>query len=333
MGKSLIVWGKWVIVGIVCLEVLLRIVGFGPFSVVKKRTITTPENYLIPDDKLGFTLKNGTFNTNFENKIYSTKNHPKQGQRAVTKETSPPSNKNKIQLYGCSFTYGYHLSDYQTMAWKLQEQIPTKTIQNFGVPGYGLAQMVLRLQQELTSGNIPERVIINYASFHDERNILSRNWRKQTVPFFKNQQLAKEIKWPKSSKKKPFAITYQPLQYTEWPLMKQSSAIHFFETASNLIMAIFQDGRASSQLLFEEVQRWQKQYQFELLVTGMTNDKATKQMLEYCKTLDIATLDISVDLRDEQFSWWPLDMHPNENANSAYANKLKIYLNDNNFPK
>ncbi len=85
-----------------------------------------------------------------------------------------------IELVGGSVLFGFGLADEQTMAWKLQTELPEYSIKNFGVNGYGTYQSYLaslkRLRQQKKA---PAMVFYGFGIFHEPRNIGHPEWQMQ----------------------------------------------------------------------------------------------------------------------------------------------------------
>jgi hypothetical protein len=57
------------------------------------------------------------------------------------------------------------------------------------------------------------------------------------------------------------------------------------------------------------------------------NLSETQEMIDFCKSLDIYAVDISVDYNIPGTMNLPHDGHPSPTANKKYAKKLSDYLN------
>jgi hypothetical protein len=138
-------------------------------------TYVIPSHFLHTDNNLGW--KNGTgfykvYLSNTKDFLFEF-NTNSLGNRITSTNYSPQNeNKPSIHLYGCSSTFGYAIPDTATMGWKLQTKLPNYNVVNKGVPGYGLAQMFLSLQESLSQKDTPRIAIFNYGWFHDIRSPL-----------------------------------------------------------------------------------------------------------------------------------------------------------------
>lgn len=82
-----------------------------------------------------------------------------------------------IALHGCSFTWGFLLSDEDTYPWKLQHLLPEYHVRNLAQNGFGTAHAYLQAK----SITPPKVAVVVYAAFHRERNSPSQTWMKQMV--------------------------------------------------------------------------------------------------------------------------------------------------------
>jgi lysophospholipase L1-like esterase len=141
---------------------------------------------LVPSQKLTITLRSGV-------KFTSTTTH--RGGRVTSPEQPvQPAGRPEIWMLGCSFTFGWGVSDEQSFPWLIQNGMPGFEVVNFGVGGYGTLQSLKQLEEELNSGRKPRVIVLDYLAFHDQRNIFSparnrelgftwRNWGEADQPF------------------------------------------------------------------------------------------------------------------------------------------------------
>ncbi|MFG0317061.1 MAG: SGNH/GDSL hydrolase family protein [Planctomycetota bacterium JB042] len=71
----------------------------------------------------------------------------------------PPPNRVRVALFGDSCAFGEEVHDAQTVAAYLERRLRGAEVLNFGVHGYGLGQMVLRLEEEGFSFS-PDHVVV-----------------------------------------------------------------------------------------------------------------------------------------------------------------------------
>jgi hypothetical protein len=104
---------------------------------------------------------------------YETDN---EGRRKTRKVNSIKNlNKKTISIYGCSFTFGHSLSDYQTYPWLLQKKFEEKIVHNYAVAGYSLYQSMLVLEKTIIMDS-PEIVVVGFHPDLGWRNTCSFEW-------------------------------------------------------------------------------------------------------------------------------------------------------------
>ena len=137
-----------------------------------------------PDERLGWVPKPGTRILPARS-AGETAGAPKETVQTVLNDgrrsTGAPvrGTDNGIYLLGCSYTYGYGLSDDETFGWKLQRKLK-RPVYNFGVPGYGTYQAFLRLEDALSqSATKPRYVIYGFGAFHADRNVPTLHWMRR----------------------------------------------------------------------------------------------------------------------------------------------------------
>jgi len=87
-----------------------------------------------------------------------TINH--QGLRGLSDyAASPPEGVTRIAMFGDSCTFGEEVDDDQTIAAYLERHLRDVEVLNFGVHGYGLGQMVMRMEDEAFALH-PDRIVI-----------------------------------------------------------------------------------------------------------------------------------------------------------------------------
>jgi hypothetical protein len=81
--------------------------------------------------------------------------------RRTTEMPEPGSDRRAaIAIYGGSTAFGDALSDEETIPWQAAALLPGYRIVNRAVPGYGVAQAVTRLLDDLASDNPPAAVVL-----------------------------------------------------------------------------------------------------------------------------------------------------------------------------
>ena len=319
-----------VLLSLIIGEIFILIIGYRVFRPEPIQISYEPSAAILPDSILGYTSCIGLYKTNKNNQLLSSALHWSDHSRATRQQeyTSSDTVRPRIHLYGCSLAYGQHLEDPMTMAWNLQNLLPQYDVRNYAFIGYGLHQSFLQIQSHFTQQNIPEVLIVNYASFHNERNVLTRNRQKQLVPYVRQKTMLDSLTWPVYTldETQHLVLGYNKLSYQEWPLMRWSAMMHFVEHSYNQLLRDKEKEELISFLLLKEIQQLANQHKVELLITGIFSDQKTKTMLKRCKKAGMQVLDISVDLENNEFNLMPYDGHPNERAHEIYADKIYRWL-------
>jgi hypothetical protein len=310
-------------------EIVLRVRGLTPFS-------PSPENFMVEPGgrfyaqhgRLGYTLIPGHFRVTLPDGYSFEATHDRDTHRL----TRPPGvdgfdgRRQGVWIFGCSFTHGWGLNDAETYPWLLQEKLPRHEVVNFGVEGYGTIQGLIQFQEALRDRS-PEVAIIAYASFHDERNTFSRQIRKLAVVYNKlGPTMQPYVRLNQKGELDYYLTATGEIAYTEFPLMRHSSLITYFEIRYNQLDALLNRSHEASKALIREFANISKQRHVKLVVAGIVSDPQTAEMLEYCRGLGISTLDISVDLTKKENTNWPHDLHPSRRATEEYANRLAAFL-------
>jgi hypothetical protein len=105
----------------------------------------------------------------FNNTVLNTNSRGLRGTSEVPYEKTP--GKQRILIFGDSFTFGDDVSDQETYCYYLQQLLPNAEIVNMGVHGYGHDQMLIFLQEEGIKYN-PDIVILGFIAADMNRNTL-----------------------------------------------------------------------------------------------------------------------------------------------------------------
>lgn len=126
------------------------------FSTVLQEAATA-DPYQAPSEGLGWTV--GTSRTS-RNGLYRSS---VEGLRsaAVGTRYAESSASQRVALVGDSFVFGEEVPFSDSMGAALQAMLGESTqVLNFGVPGYGVDQMVLRYEQDVRSWKAPVKVVV-----------------------------------------------------------------------------------------------------------------------------------------------------------------------------
>ena len=140
-------------------ELSMRMIGHQPTTF---RSYINEPRFFEYDPLLGWRNKPGIYNyaaytrgeANIDMSILSD------GQRITSKNTEingPPTS--SVLMIGCSYTFGFAVSDQDTFAWKIQTKNPKVRILNYGSNAYGTYQSLLKLKQVLPQIKMPKKII------------------------------------------------------------------------------------------------------------------------------------------------------------------------------
>jgi hypothetical protein len=310
------------VIVLVLLELTLRLAGISPYQTPKIVMKVEPDFFIMPDSKLGFKQKTGKYNVFYHDSINTKLTIDTSSNRITSIKKEKHKAKQIDYYFGCSFTMGHGLSDEETFCWKIQEKLPRSKISNFAVGGTGTIYSYNQMIQ-LTDEEIPDRIIIVYAGFHNERNTNNLQWQMMNSLISKNKPGGIKIPYARISEDsiKTGFMTRFP-EYKQIPLIENSSVVNSISLLSTKLheMLITKSDKVTI-LIFDKIIDFCKKNNVKLIVLGIDNDKKTKNMLNQLTLRGIKTYDISIDLSNKEYLF--LDkIHPNKIAHEKYANKI-----------
>ena len=321
------------------LELGLRVVGFKPLELPAVGIQSKPEGCFIPKENKGIVLNPGEFSVSIGELNYQVQ-HTEDSIRVVSLNQFEDSVvKPIIQLYGCSFTYGMGVNDEETYPWLLQKQFPLFKIENRGVPGYGQVQLLNQLKGNKSAFEGVKVIVLNYLPFHDERNTLN--------PVYQHKL---NIGYQLSKKQNPKLIT--DFSYPYATLEEESLVLNqldieeiensfFWESSSALFHTLFSWLRESrvdekqdfevSKALIKEIKIACEEYDIKLVLTMMSNDQRSSNLMTYCASIGVHVYDVSIDFNNQEMTNYPYDKHPNPKAHGIIADKIAPHFQQLNL--
>jgi hypothetical protein len=330
-GLALMVFGPLaVIVAVGLLEGLARALGHRPFAPATVNLKVEPGGRLFQaHPKLGYTHLPGTFTVTLPDGYTFRMTHDTNTLRL----THPPEEKRRsrpaVWVMGCSFVHGWSLNDEETMPWQLQQLLPEFEVSNFGVNGYGTLHAWLQYQEFSRRLPKPRCVVVDYAYFHDERNVLTRARRKAVAPYNKLGPIHQP--WATLDRHGCVEVRQTPLDYTPWPGQQTFALVHWLEQGYCALENRWARGQAVSVALLQAFARECREEGVALVVAGITRGKETARVLQACAELGIPTVDISVSLSEPGSRNLPHDDHPSARSQAEYARKLAAFLRQQPF--
>jgi len=306
-------------------EGIARLLGYRPANPPPDPTAPTAaavaawrEHPLLGFAPTGGTSKYGTFSiTKLANGRRIT--HPLETYGDTT------TRKKAMWIFGCSFTQGWRLNDDETYPWLLQKELPDWEVVNFGVSAYSTLQSLIQLEDALDRGEQrPELAIMAYADFHEQRNTLTRIWRKSMARSLPHGR----VKYPyaRLGRNGQLEIFHEPFEYLELPLKHYSALLTALETRYDDFVEFRYRSREVSEAILNEMFTLCRAKGIKFAVAGISRSSWTADVLRWCRERSIPVADISVDLKIPGNSFLPQDGHPNAAANRQYAQKLQAFL-------
>lgn len=232
-------------------------------------------------------------------------------------------NREKIWIFGCSYTEGWSLNDDETYAWLIQQRYPQYEVVNFGVGGYGTVHSLLQFREALKTAT-PKVVVLAYADFHDERNTLSRSHREAIRADSELGPLQHPYAW--LDEHDGLQIGYTSAEYFAFPLERQSALAEFLDDQIGIIDTRIRRSDVVSKELIGQMGQLAKSHGVELILANIDRGPAGRRMLRQARTAGIQAVDISVNRQDPRNTNLPHDAHPSALANRKYADRLDKLL-------
>ena len=131
------------------------------------------------DDVLGWSLRPSLRDVSVGGALVNSNSNGVRGSRAYA--IPKPPGRIRILAFGDSYVFGEEVGDDETFASRLEHELENVDVVNMGVHGYGQDQMLLRLRRSASLYQ-PDVVILGYAPWDEERNLLS--FRDYAKPYF-----------------------------------------------------------------------------------------------------------------------------------------------------
>jgi hypothetical protein len=332
MKKKLLYIILVIILMLFFIEYTLKQLGYTAYKKPYQNLEVTPSFYIGHDSLLGFGLNSGDFNITL-NDTFTCKYTINELQNRITSFQDLNFNK-KVIIMGCSFTFGDLLNDDQTHPFKLQSYLIRDSIKvvNLGVSGYGPTQFLLQLKQIKNDDNSIKALIINYASFQDGRTTLTRSWRYWLEPSSSKHSFNENVMLPYTElKNNSLLISTKQLTYKLRPLQDKLAFVQLIDNIFNI-----KENNTATQItekVFYAIAELCKNKNIPLLVAALSKDDKTIQMINKLKAKGIKTINYNIDLNKPEYNFQPIDWHPNEKANTIFADSIIKKLNKMNIVK
>ena len=320
------------LITIILLEIGLRIFGFGSFELPEFSMISNPAIHIKPDDQLGVHLVPGTYQVTLNKKLTYQATHLENGQRTCGESNFDGP---LLAFYGCSFTYGTGVNDDEVYPHLLQQEFDSLRIENRAVPGYGQAQVLAMLKDDFEKKEKPTVLILNYLSFHNERNAMNAAYRQKI-------RMGYEITKRDEAGIEQFKCSYPfgeivdgKLKMNKIPIGEINSTLPLinYSAITNSLQNVFdqksvdvaQDEKITLAMI-DRIHELCQSQGVQLVISYMTDDDQTKRLTQHCAKTSIPTIDITVDLTQKGYTNAPYDQHPSAIAHEIFAEKLTEYF-------
>lgn len=314
------------VVFILCLELALRILGWGTFYVNDYSIKTEPKNAFIGHSELGIQLNPGNYSITLNDSISFNATHAADNYRMVP-GSAQPENPSLLML-GCSFAYGYGVNDDENFAALLQKQFPEQSVKNMGVIGYGTVQSLMQLKEAVKKDSL-KLVILNFSSFHFMRNSLSQTYRSNLKVGYERSSL--EVESLMQESRFPYITTcdldieYQPWEsmYSNWYGRDWSAIVNWRQLASDRRKDKAIDELAIAACLIREMEAICEANGIDFAVVNLDTTPETELLWPLLRG---NWMNAGFDFRNKELTNLPYDSHPSVKGHEYLARKMKPFL-------
>jgi len=207
----------------------------------------------------------------------------------------------EINIYGCSFTFGYALDDKETYPHILQDSMPRFNVRNFGMNGYGNLHYLIQLKRYLEWKQTPKYAIFNYIPFHMDRNVASSSWLKLL-----NTQYEDSYKYPRGTVDNGI-LNISMVDIEKKPKHYEPSYTDKFHVTLHI---------------FAEIEKTCRQNDImPVILTAVNGDS----VVTACQELGFKIIGIP-DFLIPEYQLYPFDGHTNYEANKEIAEAIKNFI-------
>ncbi len=228
----------------------------------------------------------------------------------------------KIVLVGCSFMFGWALTDQDTLAWKLQDAFPDRRVVNFGTAGHGTYQSLLRVEDALPKLH-PAVVVYGMIQPHLGRNVASGNWLYGLSIRSRRGHVSMPYVTLSRGRLKRHGLT----QYSSWPGRKYSALITILEKswAQAITYSRTRQAKETTRQVLLEMKKLADQHHAKFLIAFIGNNRIDPEFQasyrSFAEVNHIPYVDCSLPL--DKSMTVPGDSHPNEKVNDHWFNLIE----------
>lgn len=326
MKKRLLNTLKWTaiysVVTLLFLEILLRILGYRPYSNDDYKVSSTPSKPYVADNEFGIRLNEGVFTLTLNNAVKFTATHQSNGERKTP--GSVKSDAPEILFLGCSFTYGYGVNDEETFPAIIQKKHEYWSIRNAAVVGYGTTQHLLQLRERLDK-NPPECVILSLSSVHLMRTVLSRRYRSNLRIGYRRS--SGEVDDRMKGARFPYMTECGKVEYQEWESMYPEIWGRYWLATSNFLQMRYDqmqepdcDPVEITACILTEMRELCEKKGVKFGVICLDSNHETAAVKE--KVPEIPWKNVGFSFKSKRFTHLPHDSHPNQKGHRKIARTI-----------
>jgi hypothetical protein len=315
------------------LELALRLFGNNPLPVQGEylNQIYEPKDYSRPDSLCGYALNSGRFHVTYNDSLKWTATHLADGSRSTGWQGS--SSDTVIALYGCSNIYGIGLDDSLSIGWKLQQRLTNRKVVNFGIGGGSLVRSMLMLERHLKEGVNLGTVLVSYASYYHERNVMARSWRKTLYPNVQREDLVSQVLIPYAvTDGVDIEVRYCSVRHVPMPMVNYSAVMNSLDMAwVNIDLQMRKPSAVAAQLL-QRISRTCQMNKIRLIIVVLTDDSDTRSVLGKLDDEEVEFIYLRLPNDNSQYDLMPYDPHPNAAATAIFTEQILTLLTDHKSP-
>ncbi|MEL6590479.1 MAG: hypothetical protein AAFQ68_10375 [Bacteroidota bacterium] len=324
--KRLLWGGYYLLASLILAELALRLLAYEPYQHQAFAVQSEPAGWLRGDSLYGFALTEGQYHIQLDSAYHFSARHLPEGRRSP-KDENHTTSAETIDLYGCSYAYGYGVGEEHTLGALLETASPNAQIRNWSVPGHGTTQAWLRLQSQLARGDTPQTVIILYASFHADRNSLTAEYRRGLkLGFSENtsEETTARFRYPYLGD--DGELHYQAWEglYEHWPGRTWSALINALQSSIEFWQSSNRRKETLSLELLLQIASLCEESGIRFLFCPL--DRESESMRTKIAAQGYETIALSLDLSLPKWQNFPYDTHPNAAAHAHYAREIEKYL-------
>lgn len=312
----------------ILLELSLRILGFQPYQHTDFKVVSNPPNAYIGHPSLGIQLNKGVFDITINDQLTFHATHQQDGFRSVRQ--LPNSNYPEVWMLGCSYTYGYGVNDEENFTSLLQSRYRQINFRNAGVIGHGTVQALIQFKKMMMSQDPPKMVLLNFSSYHFERNTLSQLYRSHLKIGY--SRASKNVQQQMATANFPFMRSCEDsLQlvawdhiYDHWPGRESLASIHAMQKTYDYLLDDVDQQIEVTACLIREVARLCEAKGIPFHVVCLDRSEATMQLKTQIS--DLSWLEVGYSFSDTTMTNYPYDDHPNPKGHRFIADRIEQHL-------